>query len=279
MIVLLTDYGTRDPFVGMIKGVLGTIAPEITQVDLTHGIPPGDVRRGAIVLWQALSYFPPGSVFLAVVDPGVGTWRKPILVRTGQAIFIGPDNGLFSFITQLEYQAWEISNPEFMLPVIGATFHGRDIFAPAAAHVAIGVPPNRLGDPIHKITFLPPPKLAVSGPSMKGETLFSDGFGNILTSFGKFSQLKSHGYLFEPWLSMDPSNDLLTHWTLKDAHLVLPTGEGLPWVKTFSDVPEGTCAFLVGGSGLLEVISNRASAAGLLHLSESSALTLLTGGR
>jgi S-adenosylmethionine hydrolase len=278
MVVLLTDYGTQDPFVGIVKGVLGRLAPQVMQVDLTHAIPPGDIRRGAIFLWEALPYFPAGSVFLAVVDPGVGTRRIPIIISTERAVFVGPDNGIFSFVIRPEYIAREISSSELILPDVGSTFHGRDVFAPAAAYAAMGVPIDRFGDRIERIEFASNPKLSVSAHGIRGQVLFSDRFGNILTSLGKFFRQRDNSYRLDPWLPMSSSNRLLTRVNLEIAQLVLPNGEILAWANTFADVPEGKCAFLVGGSGLLEIVSNRTSAAEILNLSEESDLELVTGG-
>ena len=138
-IVILTDFGTADPFVGIMKGVINQIAPTTPIIDLTHEISPGDIRQGAITLWQSIHYFTAGSIFLAVIDPGVGTYRRPILFKSGGYKFIAPDNGVLSYIFNDSPKAWEISNSQLALPNPGTTFHGRDIFAPAAAHASLGV--------------------------------------------------------------------------------------------------------------------------------------------
>ena len=142
ILTLSTDFGTEDEYVGVMKGVILSIAPEVRLVDLSHQIPPQDVRRAAFLLMNAVPYFPPDTVHLAVVDPGVGTERRPLAVRTPAGTFVGPDNGLFSWVLARvpEWGAVEIREPAYRLPLVSSTFHGRDIFAPAAAYLAAGVP-------------------------------------------------------------------------------------------------------------------------------------------
>ena len=152
-IVILTDFGTSDPFTGIMKGVIAGIAPDRPIIDLTNEIPPGDIRRAAVMLWQASPYFPAGSVFLTVVDPGVGTSRRPIFLKTRDHVFIGPDNGVFTFILGESFQAWELQNPRLTLQNPGMTFHGRDIFAPAAGYAALGTPGPEFGETPHSVRF------------------------------------------------------------------------------------------------------------------------------
>src|SRR3990170_2793230 len=159
LIVLMTDYGLADPFSGILKGVISRIAPEVAMIDLTHEIPRGDILRGAINLWQARPFFPEGTIFLCVVDPGVGTTRRGILVNSGGYSFIGPDNGLFTFIYETDFKVRELYNPAYFLPITSTTFHGRDIFAPVAAYVARSIPAEELGPVITNPTRLPLPRL------------------------------------------------------------------------------------------------------------------------
>ncbi|MGH7397764.1 MAG: SAM hydrolase/SAM-dependent halogenase family protein, partial [Candidatus Rokuibacteriota bacterium] len=149
VITLTTDFGLRDPFVGIMKGVLLSICPSARLVDLTHEVPPHDILAGGLALEAATPFFPPGTVHLAVVDPGVGSARRAIAVRAGGYHLVGPDNGLFTFA--LEGAGWtavSVTAPEYRLAEVGRTFHGRDIFAPAAAYLAAGVPLERLGPPV-----------------------------------------------------------------------------------------------------------------------------------
>src|SRR4051794_16995699 len=139
VITLLTDFGTRDSFVGVMKGVILSHCPDARLIDLTHEVTPGDVRAGSLSLQWAAPYFPPGTVHLAVVDPGVGGARRPLVLRGARALLVGPDNGLLwpAAAREGEPEAWEIDLSAWDRP-ISATFHGRDVFAPAAARLAAG---------------------------------------------------------------------------------------------------------------------------------------------
>ena len=212
-IVILTDFGTSDPFVGIMKGVIASISPGIPIIDLTHEIPPGDIRLGSIILWQSVSYFPKGSIFLCVVDPGVGTHRQPVILETGNYSFVGPDNGLFSLVLSDPFRAWVLGNPDLALPDPRSTFHGRDIFAPAAAHAAQGVPGSEFGPKVKTLITDPAPVLeSSSSRNLEAEVIHIDRFGNALTSLGRFNprQPKSYkdGYTFDPWVGSLPSVDV-----------------------------------------------------------------------
>jgi S-adenosylmethionine hydrolase len=263
LIVLLTDFGNLDPFVGIMKGVIATIVPGVSMIDLSQEIPPGDIQRAAVTLWQAARYFPKGSVFLVVVDPGVGTHRRPMLLEVGGRCYIGPDNGIFSFLLDKDFQAWELKNPSLALPDPGKTFHGRDIFAPAAAHAALGVTGPEFGPPIKNPIRLPAPQLNSPSPgALNGQVLFADHFGNLLTSLGCFQPITEAQYRLVPWVGSLPEMVIST----QGAYLALPGGGRLPWVYTFAEIPQKECAFLVGSSGLLEIVTNRQSATRTLDL-------------
>jgi S-adenosylmethionine hydrolase len=270
-IAILTDFGTTDPFVGIMKGVVAGIAPESPTIDLTHEIPPGDIQRGAITLWQSLTYFPKGGVFLAVVDPGVGTHRRPIILETQGFTFVGPDNGLFTFILGDSFQAWELQNPRFALSNPGMTFHGRDLFAPAAGHAALGIPGPEFGEPIQDIERIPLPKFEFPSPGeINGQILHADHFGNLLTSLGSFAPADDGKFKLSPWIGGEPEIEV----DLYKSSLKLPNGEILLWASTFGQVPEGECAFILGSSGLIEIAANRKSAANLLHLAGGETISL-----
>ena len=147
VITLLTDFGTQDAFVGVMKGVIKTIAPGADVIDLTHHVPPQDIKAGAFVLKTAYQYFPPGTIHLAVVDPGVGGARRPVAAQIGEYVYVCPDNGLLSYVLAEETltQAVTLDNTQYHLPQRSRTFHGRDVFAPVAAHLASGVPLAALG--------------------------------------------------------------------------------------------------------------------------------------
>jgi S-adenosyl-L-methionine hydrolase (adenosine-forming) len=278
-IVMLTDFGTHDPYVGILKGVIAGIAPEIPMIDLTHEILPGDLLQGAVTLWMSRTYFPPGTVFCCVVDPGVGTARRAILIESGGQRFIGPDNGLFSFVTEEDSSAWRIEASEFRLPVISSTFHGRDVFAPAAAHAALGVAGSSFGRPAKDLVRLMQPHLqSIQNKALEGEILFADRFGNLLTSLGIFKQKSADGYLLEPWLKEAKIANPEKYYSMKKSRLILQGGRALDWVSTFADKPKGEPAILVGSSGLLEVVANQASAAQMLDLNRGDRITLLQTG-
>jgi S-adenosylmethionine hydrolase len=183
IITLTTDWGLRDPFVGIMKGVILGICPGVRLVDLTHEIPPQDVLGGALALEAAAGFFPPGTVHLAVVDPGVGSPRRPIAVESGGQRFVGPDNGLLSHALRLPgWTCVALEAEAYRLPVVSATFHGRDVFAPAAAHLAAGIALSALGPPVPDPARLPWPEARMQGAELVGEVIGSDRFGNLLTS-------------------------------------------------------------------------------------------------
>ena len=185
VVVFLTDFGTADGFAGVLKGVALSINPDILPVDLTHDIPPFDILGGALVLKAHYRYFPKGSVFVGVVDPGVGTDRKPIAVQTENYHFVGPMNGLFDLVLGEEriIRAVELNNPEYHLRAVNNTFHGRDIFTPAAAYITKGVPLQKLGTPIEYQFLLDFPKVErLENGALKGKIIYFDRFGNGVTN-------------------------------------------------------------------------------------------------
>jgi S-adenosyl-L-methionine hydrolase (adenosine-forming) len=191
LITLLTDFGLQDGYPGIMKGVIWGIAPEVQIVDLTHSIHPQDILEGALALGRAAPYFPPGTIHLAVVDPGVGTQRRAIAVQTGGCFFVGPDNGLCTFLVEQAagepVQAVQLDRPRFWLPEVSSSFHGRDIFAPVAAHLANGVPLGELGSRLAELVRLPMPQprpLNSSGQAgWQGQVIHVDAFGNLATNF------------------------------------------------------------------------------------------------
>lgn len=166
-----------------MKGVILGICPRARLVDLSHDVSPYDVLEGQLALESAIRFFPPGSVHLAVVDPGVGSARRPLAVEAGGHVFVGPDNGLFTFA--LAGGAWSavaLEAPELRLSRVSATFHGRDVFAPAAAHLACGLPIARFGSPVTDPVRLPLPVAHLEGATVAGEVIATDRFGNLITS-------------------------------------------------------------------------------------------------
>src|ERR671936_2350850 len=183
-VTFLSDFGLEDGFVGTCHGVIKLIAPEVQIIDLTHGIPPQNVLHGALVLAKTLEYVPPG-VHLAVVDPGVGGARRPLALEDGEGrLYVGPDNGLLVPAAEAGggiAAAHELANPRYALQPVSRTFHGRDLFAPAAAHLALGVPPAELGPPLdlEVLVRLSVPEPEVVPPRVGATALAVDRFGNV----------------------------------------------------------------------------------------------------
>ncbi len=184
IITLTTDFGTRDSFVGTMKGVILGIHPRAIIVDLTHEVPPGDIKAGAFALAAGAHFFPKGTVHVAVVDPGVGGARKAIAVRTANCFFVGPDNGVLSWALARETikSIRRLENEKFFLLPVSHTFHGRDVFAPVAAHLSRGVPIEKLGPPRKDFIRLPWPKPRVLPTVIEGEVVYVDRFGNAITN-------------------------------------------------------------------------------------------------
>lgn len=237
IITLLTDFGTRDSYLGEVRGVLLTRAPDAVLVDLTHDISPGDIASGAYVLDRCRRQFPAGTVHLAVVDPGVGTARAALAVKAHDQFFVGPDNGLFTRIFH------DAAVQAVVLPPsegASATFHGRDIFAPAAAALATGRAFHTLGEPLSALPQrinIPEPALEVGG--VRGEVIYVDRFGTLVTNL---------------------SADLLP----REARVRIgDLGIG-PLRRTFGEVPSGVLLALIGSGGTVEIAVRDGSAAGRL---------------
>jgi hypothetical protein len=184
IIALLTDFGHTDPFVGVVKGVLRALAPKVCLVDLTHEVPAGNVTTAAYLLQSSVDYFPTGTVFLVVVDPGVGSRRKPVALESEGRWFVGPDNGLFPAALEGRKisRTFELRNSANRLARVSSTFHGRDVFAPAAAHLAKGGRPSALGPAVKRLILGSIPKPVRKGKIWQGEVLWVDHFGNLITN-------------------------------------------------------------------------------------------------
>jgi S-adenosylmethionine hydrolase len=184
LITLTTDFGYQDSFVGIMKGVIAGINPQAHVIDITHGIPPQGILAGALTLCHSVRYFPRGSIHVAIVDPGVGSARRPLLIEWEGNYFIGPDNGVLSLAGEnIEpTHTVHLSNPAYHLKRTGATFHGRDIFAPAAAHLSLGVPATAFGEPLDNIVRVSLPEIARKKRRLEGEIVYIDSFGNLFTN-------------------------------------------------------------------------------------------------
>jgi S-adenosylmethionine hydrolase len=189
IITLLTDFGWGDGYIGAMKGVILQINPQCRIVDLAHEIAPHDVMGTALVLGQTYPFFPSGTIHVAVVDPGVGGARRPLVLETEGYRFVGPDNGCFTFVLKREegVQAFELAEERFRLPRVSHTFHGRDIFAPVAAHLSAGVPPAAMGPTVDitDLTSLAIPDPVLEGGALLGEVIGVDSFGNLVTNISQ----------------------------------------------------------------------------------------------
>jgi S-adenosylmethionine hydrolase len=271
-IVLLTDFGLLDSYVGVMKGVIHNIAPRTPTIDLTHSIPAGDVRWAAIELWKGFSYFPDGTIFLCVVDPGVGTGRRAIAIQWEQYTFVGPNNGLISYLHKVLGQgvAVELNDSRYHLQEVSSTFHGRDVFAPAAAHLSMGTRINSLGEGIDDLLILPPPELsAKEGPKISGEILNHDHFGNLVTSIGVL-RVEENDLLLTPWLQQCPSMRL----PLGGLRVHLPNGAILGLRRTFGEAAPGEALAYIGSAGLMEIGINRGHAASVLPIQIGQSVSL-----
>jgi S-adenosyl-L-methionine hydrolase (adenosine-forming) len=186
IIALLTDFGTKDYFVGAMKGVILSINPQAKIVDIAHEIEPQNIQSAGFILASCYRNFPPKTIFVAVVDPGVGSDRRAVLVETEKYYFIAPDNGLLSLVlaNETKYRSFALTNPKFFLSNISRTFHGRDVFAPVVAWLSTGISPNEFGEEIMDLIVdnsLIPNKLSAN--EIEGEIIHIDNFGNLITNF------------------------------------------------------------------------------------------------
>jgi S-adenosylmethionine hydrolase len=275
LIVLLTDFGSLDTYVGVMKGVIASLAPEATIVDLNHAVPPGDIRQAAFKMWQSVHYFPAGSIFVIVVDPGVGTERRPVVVRWQQRDIVAPDNGVLTYLLAQSSAdaAFELSEPRYQRQPVSTTFHGRDIFAPAGGHLAAGVPIGSFGPAVEDLIQFELPNLdRKSHSSLSGQVVHIDRFGNLITSIGRLHR-RQDGLSFSPWLPSAEPGSLMAN-----AVALLPDGTELPLSTTFGDVPRGAPVAYLGSEAMLEIAINGGSAADHFKLTVDDPITLTFRG-
>jgi hypothetical protein len=274
-IALLTDFGTRDAYAGILRGVLAGRAPEARIIDLTHEIPPGDIRAAAFHLWQAHGFQPAGTIFLTVVDPGVGTGRRPIAVRLPNGIGVGPDNGLFSYLlpSAAPAEAVIIEVARLTKDPPSQTFHGRDVFAPAAALLAEGAALVDLGPPALDLVSLPAPRLELSDRSAIGEVLNIDTFGNAVTSVGSLHHAGTRLELSPCWLPGASRS-----FEFSTARVRIGPRLQFTLARTYADVPRGQPLAYIGSSRLLEIGVHGGRADQLLGLAPGIQVTLVDEG-
>lgn len=246
ILALLTDFGDRDWYVASMKGVALSIDPTLTIVDISHIVPSGDVRSAAFILSQCWREFPEGTVFCAVVDPGVGSSRAPVAMVAEGRYFIGPDNGLFGWLKPYVQLAFRLANEELFSDSVSHTFHGRDIFAPVAAKLAAGKVGVEHVGPVHPdLVTAPWPRAEYDEDKAYGRILYIDHYGNAITNLNQ-AKVEENYSLEHAVLSLHPRR--------------------LPILKTFSDAPVGQALAYFGSGGLLEIAVNGGNAARQLDL-------------
>ncbi|MEM9607665.1 MAG: SAM-dependent chlorinase/fluorinase [Actinomycetota bacterium] len=258
-ITFLSDYGLVDELVGVVRSVVHELAPHVTMIDLGHGVPPHDVRAGSLTLARAVQYVAPG-VIIAAVDPGVGSERRAVAVEVldGRAVFVGPDNGLLAPAVAVAggaTRAVQLTNPEYLLPAPGATFSGREVFAPAAAHLCNGVELTELGPAIDPVTLLPAtiPIARVEGERLVAEVLWVDRFGNCQLNVGPDD--------VEAWGAA-----MMVQW--RDEARVATRAD------SYAELGEGRLGLVVDSYGVLALAIDRRSAADELGIGAGDEIIL-----
>jgi S-adenosylmethionine hydrolase len=251
VVTFTTDYGRADSYAGAMKGVVLSLAPDAVLVDISHDIPARDVASGAFTLAQAARCFPAGTIHVAVVDPGVGGARAPVVVAAGGSYFVGPDNGLLALAAPPPRRVWRIESPEFRREPVSATFHGRDLFAPAAGRLASGWAAERAGSSMPDLLPAPFGPGAAFADDAEGQVIHIDAFGNLITSLGAREEVTGR-------------------WRLEIAGGRFE----LQGARTFADVAEGAPLLYLGSSGHVEVGVRDGSAADLTGAGPGSRLRL-----
>ncbi len=271
LLVFTTDFGTADPYAGIMRGVILGINPRARLMDLTHQISPQNIAQASFVLGNSYRYFPPEAIHVVVVDPGVGTGRRPVLVSTPHGRFVGPDNGVLSQVLSglmddapgvpgtaslpAEVTAVHLTNSAFWRLPVSHTFHGRDIFAPVAAHLSLGVLPNEMGESIDSLAWLPMPKPTIAAGGIEGEIVYADWYGNLVSNIPQ---------------------DLLAGASFTRVHIKQRRVDGL--CRTFGDAPPGQeLIALIDSHGFLEVAVPNGSAAGLLGVKAGERVVVENG--
>ncbi len=249
LVTLTTDFGTASVYVAAMKGALLATASDVDIVDLTHEIPPQDVRAAALFLRDALPYFPPGVIHMAVVDPGVGSDRAALLIENAGSLILAPDNGIWTVAAPSPDRVWRLKQPRRLLRSVSATFHGRDVFAPLAGRLAGGATPDEVGEPITNWCRVELPRPTVKGAVLFGEVIHVDRFGNLITNLV---------------IAPEPY-----HLRLGDRRIEV--------VRTYSDRPAGSLVALVGSNEFIEIAVVNGSAANLLGTAVGASVELRPG--
>jgi S-adenosylmethionine hydrolase len=265
IVALLSDFGIHDHYVGAMKGAVLSVCPDAQLVDLVHELPPHDVAAGSFALAAAVHGFPVGAVFLAVVDPGVGTSRRALAMETQSHRFVAPDNGLLSLVLadHPDARVHTITNAGLFRFEVSSTFHGRDVFGPVAGHLARGMPLEEVGPPATDVVVLPLPTVRQRGDTeWEGEVIHTDRFGNLTTN-----------------VSGRDLTEILAHFGGDPNEIVVVVeGAVLPVVRAYADVSEGEACALVGSSRRLEIAIHGGNAARILGAARGAAVRIRAAG-
>ena len=256
IITLTTDFGTQDHYVSVMKAVILGIAPSARLIDISHDIPPQDIMAGAWVIRNAAFAFPKGSIHLVVIDPGVGTDRKPIALKIKDQFFVGPDNGIFSLITnEYTFKAYKLNKSDYWRKHRSRTFHGRDIFIPVAAHLSEGVNLSEMGDPIKELVSYHWAVPISDKDGVQGWVIHIDRYGNLITNITEQLLEETAG---RRKVRVYVGNTIIDHM-----------------VNTFGDVQPGEPVAFIGSSGMLEVGINKGNAAEMLGVDKGAQISLV----
>ncbi|MGB9758371.1 MAG: SAM hydrolase/SAM-dependent halogenase family protein [Thermoproteota archaeon] len=258
-IAILTDFGEGSVYVAQMKGVILSINREAMIVEITNSIERHNIRQASFLLSKTAEYFPPDTIFVAVVDPGVGGSRKNIVLKVNDKIFVGPDNGIFTGVTSGKtYECWEIENEKYTSKNVSKTFHGRDVYSYVAAYISRGVKLNEFGKKIDSITLLEPEEVNVGESFIKASVLFVDSFGNIVLNASE-DHLKKIGINLGDYVIISSSEEKV---------------HPAKFVSTYSDVDVGQLALLVNSFGTLEISINQGNASEKLGMKTGDEVTI-----
>ena len=256
VITLMTDFGTNDHFVGAMKGVILNINPKVRIVDITHAVPPQDVHGAAFLIDSTYRYFPDGTIHVVVVDPGVGSQRRAIVCQTDTAYFVCPDNGVLSYVLSEDtvHRVVELGNPDYWLSEVSNTFHGRDIFAPVAAHLSRGISLSQFGDAVNNVVRLPVQIPQVTETAIVGSVIWIDRFGNLITNI---------------------RSGMLASFGMNNGYVIRAgRAEICQLNSAYAESENGECLAIIGSSGYLEISVNQGSAAQVLGLKRNDTIEI-----
>ncbi|TVQ08628.1 MAG: hypothetical protein EA364_15320 [Balneolaceae bacterium] len=255
IITLTTDFGYKDHYVAALKAVILGINPEARIIDISHGIPPQDIMAGAWVLRNSAFLFPEGTIHVAVVDPGVGSDRRPVAVRMNRHLFVGPDNGLFSLLSGADSaEVYELTDPSYWRETQSNTFHGRDIFSPVAAHLSLGAALGDVGVPSGELLTYRWATAIVDEEGIQGWIVHIDSYGNLITNIP--------GAL----ITAEHNNNLKIY---VGTHILKRVS------RTFADVSPGEAVAVTGSSGMIEIVINKGDASEMLGVQKGAPVSVI----